>query len=412
MVVLPNRKYFEIIVNETNFSVETDTLNLNENLQVKGSKENEAFLDYIKYVSIKGTEINDLATKYKTEKDNKPEVERIRAAIKVREDAIAEYRRKLAAENKGLLISNILRALTEPVRPEPPLAKNGRPDSAYKFYDTRAHYFDNIDFADARLLRTPILLSKVKYYLESLTVQDPDSINKAADVILEKTQASKEVFRYFLWHISNTYETSKYMGMDAVFVHVAKKYYLSGKADWTDSTTRKKISDRVKILDPLLLGKTAPRLIMRDTLARPVSLHEVAARNKYTVVVFYDPNCGHCQKEVPDINAKFYKEYKGKGVEVYAACAERKPDDWRKFVRKHGLSFINVFDADTVVDFRNTWDVYSFPVIYIIDQEKKIIGKRVPYEELAKFIDESEKIRTRMEADKKAKAAAPQSAKK
>jgi thiol-disulfide isomerase/thioredoxin len=400
MVVLPNRKYFEVIVNEQKFSIETDTARLNEDLNFKGSKENTVFLDYIRFVSVKGQEINDLATKYKAAKDNKDETERLRKEIKTREDAIADYRKKLSEENKGTLIANILKALTDPKRPEPPLASNGRPDSAWRFYDARAHYFDNIDFSDARLLRTPILLSKVKYFLESLTVGEPDSINKSADFILDKTLANKEVFRYFLWYISNTYETSKFMGMDAVFVHVAKKYYLSGKADWVDSTTLRKIGDRVRILDPLLLDKVSPRLFMRDTLNRPVSLHEVAAKNKFTILIFYDPNCGHCQKEVPEINDKFYKTYKAKGVEVIAACAERNPNDWRKFVRKHKLSFINVFDADTVVDFRNVWDVYSFPVIYVLDQNKKIIGKRVPSEDLAKFIDETEKIRRRMEADK------------
>jgi protein-disulfide isomerase len=402
MIVLPNRKYFEVIVNEPSFSVETDTASLNESLTITGSKENKVFLEYIKYVSDRGVKINDLATKFKASKNDKVEAERLRNEIRILEEDIATYRAKLADEHKGTLISNILRALTDVKRPEPPKAKNGRPDSAFKFYDTRLHYFDNVDFSDARLLRTPILLSKVKYYLENLTVVDPDSINKSADFILDKTLVNKEVFRYFLWYISNTYETSKYMGMDAVFVHVAQRYYLTDKADWVDSTTRKKISDRVKILAPLLIGKVAPRLYMRDTLNRPVVLHEVAAKHKYTVLIFYDPNCGHCQKEVPEIHDKFYSTYKAKGVEVFAACAERNPNDWRKFIRKHRLSFLNVFDTDTVVDFRNVWDIYSFPVIYVLDQEKKIIGKRVPAEELGKFIDETEKIRLKLEADKKA----------
>lgn len=397
MVVLPNRKYFEIIVNEPSFSIETDTGRLTEDVKFSGSKENAVFNDYIQYVAKRGAEINGLATQLKAAKDNKPEAERLRKEIKDKEDALADYRRQLADKHPGTFIATLLRALTDPKRPEPPLAKNGRPDSAYKFYDNRAHYFDNIDFSDARLLRTPILHGKVKYYMDNLTVPEPDSINKSANVVLDKAAAgNKEVFRYLLWMLSNTYETSPYMGMDAVFVHLAKRYYLSGRADWIDSSTRKKIADRVKILDPLLIGKTAPRLYMRDTSGLPVSLHEVAAKNKYTVVVFYDPNCGHCQKEVPEINNHFYKDYKAKGVEMIAACAERNPKDWKQFVRKHKLSCINTFDTDTVVDFRNYWDVYSFPVIYVIDKERKIIGKRVPADKLGQFIDETEKIRKRL----------------
>ena len=401
MIVLPNRKYFEVIVNEPSFSVETDSGKLNEELKITGSKENDIFLQYIKFVSAKGAEINGLSTQLKAAKDNKTEAERLRKEMKAGEDAISDFRRELAAKNPGTFMANLLMALTDPKRPEPPMAKNGRPDSAWRFYDSRQHYFDNINFGDGRLVRTPILLSKVKYYMDNLTVPDADSISKSADVVLDKSMVNKEVFRYLLWWMSNNYETSQYMGMDAVFVHIAKRYYLSGKADWVDSTTKKKIGDRVKILDPLLIGKVSPRMVLRDTLQHPVSLHEVAAKNKYTVVIFYDPKCGHCQKEVPDINEHFYKEYKAKGVEVVAACAERNPKDWREFVRKHKLSFINAFDADTVVDFRNVWDVYSFPVIYILDKDKKIIGKRVPSDKLGTFIDETEKIRKAQAESKK-----------
>jgi peroxiredoxin len=408
MIVLPNRKYFEFLLTETKMTIETDTTSMNEHLKITGSKDNEVFLQYINYVGVKGKKINELVAQYKeaNAKKNTAEAQRLSAEVKKEEDALADYRRKTAAEHKGTFISTLLLALTDPIRPEPPKASNGRPDSAWKFYDSRAHYFDNIDFSDARLIRTPILLAKVKNYLDNMTVVDPDSINKSADLILDKAEVNKEVFRYLLWYISNTYETSKYMGMDAVFVHVSKRYYLAGKATWLDSATLKKISDRVKVLDPLLIGKQAPRLVVRDTLSHPVSLYDVASKHKYTVVIFYDPNCGHCQKEVPEIHEHFYKEYKPKGVEVMAVCAERNSKDWRNFVRKHKLSFINAFDADTVVDFRNWWDVYSFPVIYIIDQEKKIVAKRVGSAELGKFIDENEKIRQRIQADKAKKEGA------
>ena len=37
-------------------------------------------------------------------------------------------------------------------------------------------------------------------------------------------------------------------------------------------------------------------------------------------------------------------------------------------------------------DFRNTFDVYSTPVVYVLDQQKKIVGKRIPVENLKDFI--------------------------
>ena len=38
-------------------------------------------------------------------------------------------------------------------------------------------------------------------------------------------------------------------------------------------------------------------------------------------------------------------------------------------------------------DFKNTFDVYSTPVIYVLDKNKKIIGKKIPIENLKDFIE-------------------------
>jgi hypothetical protein len=38
-------------------------------------------------------------------------------------------------------------------------------------------------------------------------------------------------------------------------------------------------------------------------------------------------------------------------------------------------------------DFKNTFDIYSTPVVYVLDRNKKIIGKRIPIESLKDFIE-------------------------
>ena len=76
-----------------------------------------------------------------------------------------------------------------------------------------------MDFNDERMIRTPqyIFYDKINQYLNKLTAQHPDSINAAADLLVEKARNNKEVFKYIVHHITSTYEQSKIMGMDAVF---------------------------------------------------------------------------------------------------------------------------------------------------------------------------------------------------
>ena len=393
MVVLPNRKYFEIIVSEQFFAIESDTADLVGKMKVTGTKENQLFLDYLGFVQKKGKVIEELGKRLRAQKANKDSADILRKKLATEEESLNTYRKGISEANPTTFMATLMNALSEPKRSEPPKASNGRPDSVYKFYDQRTHYFDNINFKDERILRTPILLAKVKYYTEQMYPQEPDSLNRACDVVLTKAKANKDVFRYLLYTLSNFYETSKFMGMDGVFAHVAGTYYLGKDVDWLDSATKAKIKDRVGIITPLLIGKPAPKMVLQDTNGKSVPLYSVKA--DFMAVIFYDPNCGHCQKELPRLNGLYRDTLKAKGMEVYAACAERDPKAWKAFVKKHNLSFINGFDKDTVVDFRKYWDVYSYPVLYVLDADKKIVAKRLAVEDLNGLVDMMAKDRDR-----------------
>ena len=60
----------------------------------------------------------------------------------------------------------------------------------------KQHYFDSFDFADERLLRTPIYHSRVNAYIKNLTLQMPDSITLTADYLIDKAKPNKETYKY------------------------------------------------------------------------------------------------------------------------------------------------------------------------------------------------------------------------
>jgi peroxiredoxin len=179
------------------------------------------------------------------------------------------------------------------------------------------------------------------------------------------------------------------MGMDAVFVHLGKEYYMKGKCPWATSSTVTKITERVELLEPLLLGKKAPNLFMTDTTGTYRYLHDVNA--KYTILFFWDSQCGHCQQETPKLYEWWLKN-RSKGIQVYAASIERKDDEWMKFIRSKNIrQWLNVRDSKTHTDFKVTYDIYATPVLYVLDKNKIIIAKRIGYENLDDFLTQYEK---------------------
>jgi len=390
LLVLPGSKYVEVIIGESNFTMEFDTIDVVASMVVKNSPENQVFYEFQKFMSLKGQEA--VLFKEKAKNNNSDTAKMAKAKLMELDKEIKSFRENSFNLNSKLFAVRVLKSALDPEVPEPPMLPSGVKDSVFAYRYYKNHYFDNIDLTDDRMIRTPVFHGKLERYFKQLVVQVPDSIKNDADALILKSK-SPELFKYIVWYITNTYENSQIMGMDAVFVHMAKTYYLSGKATWVDSGIVAKIRDRVKILEPILLGKIAPNMFLTDSSGKLFPLSNVKA--KYTILYFWDPDCGHCQKVTPELG-EFYNKNKEKGIEVYGASIFRdtaKIKVWKKFIRDKKLKFTNVWDSYVQTDFKNLYDIYSTPVIYILDEKKKILAKRIGVEQLPDFFNNGLKLK-------------------
>ena len=55
------------------------------------------------------------------------------------------------------------------------------------------------------------------------------------------------------------------MGMDAVFVHMAEKYYTPELATWVSASQLERVKERAEQLKPILIGQPAIPLVLPDT---------------------------------------------------------------------------------------------------------------------------------------------------
>jgi peroxiredoxin len=395
LFVLPSKKYFELIVDkEQNFTLETDTLDMVKHMVIKGSTDNQRFYDYLRFVVDKQKEAEALQAQIRNPKSKQDSLD-AQTKLMALGKTVTDYKTKYITDYPDFLLSKVFKTSQEPEVPEAPVDANGVKDSTFAYRYYKAHYLDNVDFSDNRLLRTPLFHTKLETYIKKLVIQIPDSINKEADMLVAKARSNPEMFKYVVWYLTNTYETSNIMGMDAVFVHMAKNYYTKDQATWVDSTTLYKIQERVKVLEPILIGQKVKNLILEDTTGTYRTLYNI--KTPYTVLLFWDPDCGHCQKVVPEVK-KLYDIVKGKGVEVFALCTETEMEKWKKFIREKQLNWINVADPKYQNNFRYEFDITSTPQIYLLDSNKVIIAKKIDVEVLADLL--SKKLDMKIEGIK------------
>lgn len=391
LVVLPGRqRYTEVLLDkQQTFSMTVDTADLVKGTVYTGSPDNELFVSYNQYLS-------------NLEADNR-EMQRL-LALRTKEDTtkaaavqaelfkkINIKREEIITKNPKALLSAIFKMMKEPEVPQTlPKKADGSPDSTFPYRYYKAHYWDNTDLTDGRLVRTPVYEGKLQKYFSQMVVPEADSITAEADKILTKTRADKEMFKFTLWWLTNTYETSPYMGMDAVFVHLVEKYYVAGDATWLTEDQKNKIISRAYTIAPNLIGQPAPPLVLEDTTGKPVSLYNV--KGKYTVLVFWDPTCSHCKTEVPRIDSAFNAIWRNKGIAVVGVKTEGSKEDWQAFIKKNKLSgWVHAWDPQQKSNYRRLYDVYSTPVIYLLDEKKKIVAKRLGVEQLIGFLQHLDK---------------------
>lgn len=79
------------------------------------------------------------------------------------------------------------------------------------------------------------------------------------------------------------------------------------------------------------------------------------------------------------------KEFKK--VDVYGVTTNPDLNEWKKYIHDNKLPWYNVEDSKHESNFRRLYDVYSTPVIYLLDENKKIVAKRLDVEHMKDFIE-------------------------
>ena len=395
LIGFPNKNgYFEFIVpKDQYFSIKADSANL-KNISYVNSPENDYFNAYQKYMAVNGKKVDSLQKLLSAKKPGTDSAAIVESMKNVNQ-SIKEYRNDFIKKHPDAMLSFLLKLLQEP---EVPKQTTGKYDSIFAYHYFKAHYWDGINFYDDRLIRTPIFESKVDKYYEQLVAPYPDSVNKEIDHMLSYASINEDMQKFFLTKFVNRYLNMKYMWEDAVFVHLYEKYFSQKKYSWLTDKSMKIIQDRAYSLMANILGNPAADITLPDTAGNITTLYGL--NSAFTVVVIWDPTCGHCKEVVPKVDSLYENKWKTQGVKVFAMAKETDGtrNDWLTFIRDHHLQeWSNVYyskaDEKARVDngvpsYSQLYDVLSFPTLYLLDKDKRIVAKKLTYEQINDVLQE------------------------
>ena len=212
------------------------------------------------------------------------------------------------------------------------------------------HYWDGFPLNDKRILTYPLIDKKLENYFNALPPK-AEIINGEIDKVIAKAGDCVEVRDYLIWYFYKKYYSPEYMNLDDIYIHLVDDYFLKYEMENVSERILNMMADRANNLENLKIGAKIPEIR---------NLHSI--ESEYVVVFFYDKDCSKCAKE-------------GKTLEE---IQKRHPD----------MTIFPVeINSTGIENLMSLYDIQTTPTIYVLDNQKKIIAKRIKAEDVERVLN-------------------------
>jgi thiol-disulfide isomerase/thioredoxin len=403
-LVMNKIKVLEFLISQTSqqFSLSTDTSDYIKHMKVTGDLDNTLFFQNMAFNAERHKEAEPHIAVLKDSTASEDKKKAAREQFNKVNEKVMAYQKEIIAKHPDLLVTAILKA-NQPIDiPEPPKKPDVTIDSTFQLKWYRQHFFDNFDLGNEAFLRMPrpIYMEKVNEYLDKLYVPDADTLLKAIEKIIPMAKKNQETYKFLTWNLLIKYQQPEIMGLDAVYVAIYDKYFATGELSyWMNDKLKKQVQEFADRVRKSLIGKTGPNLIMQDANLKPKGLYDI--KNRYAILFIFDPDCGHCKQETPKL-VEFYKKNKARfDVEIFAVSTDTSMQKMKNFIKEMNTPWITVNGPRTYVGpYQDYYDAPTTPSLFILDNKRKIIGKKIPAENLEDFFVRYEKFHKSQAATK------------
>lgn len=380
-VKLAEQKYLQIILGEDQqFTMTTNISDPDGLMQVSGSDDNQAFFENLKFERVGSPKFDAINKQLQGAPKDSELYNSLKSQMTVLTDERKAHLDDLFSRYPNTLFTSFKKAGQEPS------LREDKPADQQVFY-YQQDFWNDVDWSDRRLLRTPVINNKVKRYFEKLTQQNQDSIFSSARRLVDQLLPYPEYYMFIANWVVMTYEPTKTTLMDPEFVHVKmiQRYFTQERAFWSDSLEVFALQQRAGEMAQSLIGDIGPNVISKDLQGNTHTLMDSKA--DYVIVYMFSPSCEHCQEQTP-LLVEWYNKNKDK-ADVYAIALDTNiddPNELANYIKKTNMPFPCVWDPTN----RSIYAKYYVditPEIYVLNKERRIVGKNLKVFQIDTIID-------------------------
>jgi peroxiredoxin len=362
MVGLNENNMCPVILNpaEKLVDVQFGSFKLESSMTSSGSRENQGWSAYMQQEPALLKAIKDAKVGAAKTPEKKSEFEKQLAA---KEKELLNLQNKMIAEYPGTQLAKIMSWKQEPNRT-----------------DIRK-YWDNVDFGDVSITRSRVLSDRIESFMRLFSKGTDSGFYSCIEVVVERAKAHDAVLEFALNQmLVGFYESN----METVCMYIIDNY-INGDA-CGDADLSSVVKNTAESIQRISVGNKPPNILLNDANGQPVDLYAMAAKKKYTLVLFWSSYCEHCKGEAPEVKA-CYDAWNKKGFEILGVSIDRSPEAWKAAIAERGFTFPNVcgmkdFQSPVAKDYRIT----RTPAFYLLNSKGEIVLKPKSIREVQSFL--------------------------
>ena len=240
--------------------------------------------------------------------------------------------------------------------------------------------------------------AKVEQYLRLIQYSHTDTILAKVNNLINAGD-DEQTKSFMAYTAYNFFYNSPLMGQEGIAVKIAQEWFLNDKLPWPNKEGKFMLKAFVEFNKHSLIGMEAPELELQDSSGRKISLNSLQA--EYTILYFYTDQCSSCKEQTP-LLVDFVNSYNDGVLAVYAVYADSKESAWKEYVKENMYIYnpftywTDVYDPYFSSGFHMLYNVMKTPQMFLIDKEKRIIGRGLDVETLKELLARKNQERDEM----------------
>ena len=245
----------------------------------------------------------------------------------------------------------------------------------------RAHYWDTFDFTDTLFVKQADTAQMVRAYADWVVMLFNEPTNGAPlDSLMRRASISRPMLDWFKMLADQIlHDPNSPLRNDEFYIPVLQAVLA---APYYDKYERMGPEYDLKLAEQNRLGHKANDI--RYTLASGATGQLYNIKADYTLLFINNPGCPLCKQVREQISASpmLTRLIKQGKMKVLALYPDEDLKEWRDYQQYMPATWIDAYDAGSVLRKNNTYNLSAIPSLYLLDRNKIVLVKDsidVPY---------------------------------